>query len=413
MIEARNVSKRYRLYSSPAQRLRDTLLRRSTFTDRWALRGVSLTVHRGESVALLGANGAGKSTLLGLIAGTSAPTEGEIKVAGGVAALLELGAGFHPEWTGRQNAELHLRLARVGRARRAPLLREIQAFADIGAYFDQPLRTYSSGMAMRVAFAAAACLDPDVLVVDEALAVGDAAFQHKCFRRITELKEKGRTILLVTHRLDLVPQLCSRAIVLHEGEALFDGPPGAAIARYFDTAFSRRNGSSAAPGGSAAGPALNRYEERGGSGEARITSITMVEAGAAAVAAGSTASFVIEAEFGIAVDRPVVGFAVRTLEDVFVYMVNTDMMGVSLRPAEVGERRRLRLDFQPNLPSGSVFLDFSLMSGDSGELHILDMRMSAVKLDVAGTSRFVGLVDLRARLSEQEPAAADGARPDG
>jgi lipopolysaccharide transport system ATP-binding protein len=387
------VSKRYPLYSSPRHRLRDLLLRRSS-GEHWALRDVDLEVAPGETVGIVGGNGAGKSTLLGLVAGATAATHGEVRVAGRVAALLELGAGFHPEWTGRQNAEFHMRLRGASRREALALVEEVEAFADIGEYFDQPLRACSSGMAMRIAFAAAVAIEPDIILVDEALAVGDSSFQHKCFKRLAEFRAHGVTTLLVTHRLDLIPQLCGRGILLDGGRIAFDGPPGQAVARYVDLLLS---------GGQAAGaPDPEGLEYRTGSGEAAIEAVRVANAGgeeSLSFAAGETATFAVRIRFRDSVERPVLGFSLRTVENVVLYVVNSDMLAGPLPSADAGEVREMRIDCPLPLPAGPVFADFSVATLAGGEPKLLDARMSMLRLEIRSARSPTGLVDLGATFS--------------
>jgi ABC-type polysaccharide/polyol phosphate transport system ATPase subunit len=387
------VSKRYPLYSSPRHRLRDLLLRRSS-GEHWALRDVSLEVAPGETVGLIGGNGAGKSTLLGLVAGATAATHGSVRTAGRVAALLELGAGFHPDWTGRQNAEFHMRLRGASRREALALVEEVEAFADIGDYFDQPLRACSSGMAMRIAFAAAVAIEPDIVVVDEALAVGDAIFQHKCFRRLAEFQAHGVTILLVTHRLDLIPQLCGRAILLDGGRVAFDGPPGQAVARYVDLLLS---------GGRAAGaPDPEGLEYRTGSGEAAIEAVEVRNSSGEetlSFAAGEAASFTVRIRFRDSIERPLLGFSLRTVENVVLYSVNSELLSQPLESAGSGELRDVTIRCSLPLPAGSVFADFTVATMAGSDTRVLDARMSMLRLEVRSVRSFAGLVDLGATLS--------------
>jgi lipopolysaccharide transport system ATP-binding protein len=233
-IVVRNVSKLYRVYDQPQDRLKQLLWRgyRSYGRDFWALRDISFEVRRGEMVGIIGRNGSGKSTLLQIIAGTLAPTTGEVGVGGRVAALLELGSGFNPEFTGRENVMLNGTLLGLSREEVLRRFDEIVAFAEIGPFLDQPVKTYSSGMLVRLAFAVQACLDPEVLIVDEALAVGDVFFQQKCYRRLEALRERGTSILFVSHNLADVRQFCQRAVVLSEGRAVFQGSSADAVAHY-------------------------------------------------------------------------------------------------------------------------------------------------------------------------------------
>jgi lipopolysaccharide transport system ATP-binding protein len=192
----------------------------------YALRGVTFQMERGECLAVVGANGAGKSTLLNLVAGLAPPERGVVSVDGRVAALLELGSGFHPDLTGSENVRLNAALLGTGRKQMESVYGEIVDFAELSDFMDEPLRTYSSGMVMRLAFAVAVSVDPDVLLIDEVLAVGDRAFQTKCFERIMHFRERGKSILCVSHASGMVQELCERAIWLAHGDLVLDGPIG-------------------------------------------------------------------------------------------------------------------------------------------------------------------------------------------
>jgi lipopolysaccharide transport system ATP-binding protein len=235
VIEARGIHKRFPIYEKPHHRLFQML--RLGGAKRWfrefeALRGVDFKIGRGETVGVVGRNGSGKSTLLQIICGTLAASSGELLVKGRVAALLELGAGFNPEFTGRENVFLNAAVLGLGREEVAKKFSAIQDFAAIGEFIDRPVKTYSSGMYVRLAFAVAIHVEPDILVVDEALSVGDEAFQRKCFARIEKLRQDGCTVLFVSHAASMVIELCDRAILLDGGEVIADGAPKGVISRY-------------------------------------------------------------------------------------------------------------------------------------------------------------------------------------
>lgn len=257
-ISVQNIGKAYRIWESPALRLVSPLLDSTgqalgglqpgpwlrkeaarSYRDFWALRDVSFEVRRGESVGIVGRNGSGKSTLLQIIAGTMQPTSGTVNVRGRVAALLELGAGFNPEFTGRENVHLNGAVLGLSRAEVERRFDAIAAFADIGEFIDQPVKTYSSGMVVRLAFAVQIQVEPDVLIVDEALAVGDEPFQRKCFAQIAQLQERGATILFVSHSAAMVVELCRRAVLLDRGEQLITGKPKAVIQAYHRLCYSQ------------------------------------------------------------------------------------------------------------------------------------------------------------------------------
>lgn len=219
-IRVKDVSKLYEMYDKPRDRLRQFLSRgrRTYYKEFWALKDVSLDVQKGETLGILGRNGSGKSTLLQLIAGTLSPTKGRVETNGRLAALLELGSGFNPDFSGRENVFLNGAILGLTQAQMEERFDSIASFADIGRHLDQPVKTYSSGMYVRLAFAVQACIEPDVLIVDEALSVGDEKFQRKCFDYIERLRAGGCAVLLVTHSTPTVEKFCQRAVLLHKGQ---------------------------------------------------------------------------------------------------------------------------------------------------------------------------------------------------
>jgi len=233
VIEFRHVYKRYRLYRSDKHRFLGIFTKRVKFREVFANRDLTFKIRRGESVAILGKNGAGKSTMLKMITGVAFPSSGHINVTGRVSALLELTAGFDPSFTGRENVQLRGQLWGLNKTEIAALEKEVVDFADIGVYMDQPMRTYSSGMKARVGFAISASINPEILVVDEALSVGDKAFREKCDRKIKEIMAKDDvTIIFVTHASSSASSICNRGIVLEGGKLAFDGPIDDAIEYY-------------------------------------------------------------------------------------------------------------------------------------------------------------------------------------
>jgi ABC-type polysaccharide/polyol phosphate transport system ATPase subunit len=234
LIQFQGVSKSFSR-SGHRQLLRQrmaNLFRKSEQDVFWALRNVSFTIHEGENVAIVGANGAGKSTLLSLVAGLSFPDEGKLKVDGRVAALLELGSGFHGDLTGRENIHLNASLLGLSRRRTTGLLEQIIDFSGLGDFIDEPIRTYSSGMIVRLAFSIAVNVEPNFLIIDEVLAVGDRAFQSKCYDKIRELRGQGKTLLCVSHATTMVQELCERALWLDHGELMMDGSVRDVVAAY-------------------------------------------------------------------------------------------------------------------------------------------------------------------------------------
>jgi lipopolysaccharide transport system ATP-binding protein len=259
VISARNLSKAYRLWQHPAARIKTPLYRGAArlfpkssgphaalsraaetgYRDFHALHDLTLDVRRGQATGIIGRNGSGKSTLLQLITGILQPTTGTLAVRGRVSALLELGSGFNPEFTGRENVYLNGAIFGLGRTQIDAQFADIAAFADIGEFIDEPVKTYSSGMMMRLAFAVAVSVQPDILIVDEALSVGDVFFQQKCFKRLHEILGRGVTLLFVSHDMEAVRNLCEQVLLLDQGRPVFLGPPDDAVSRYY-TLFGRR-----------------------------------------------------------------------------------------------------------------------------------------------------------------------------
>lgn len=246
-VRVQGLTKCFQLYDNPGQLLKQQLVSRLSrlvgrqppqyFREYWALKGIDFSIRRGEVVGIVGRNGAGKSTLLQILCGTLSPTEGTVDIRGRVAALLELGAGFNPEFSGRENVYLNGAILGISREEITRRFDDIAAFADIGEFIERPVKSYSSGMYVRLAFAVSACVEPDVLIVDEALAVGDAKFQAKCFRRFEELVARGTTILLVTHSIEQITRHCDRAILLEGGVVHQEGPPKDVANTYLDLLF--------------------------------------------------------------------------------------------------------------------------------------------------------------------------------
>lgn len=281
-ISVLGAGKRYRIYDRPQDRLKDAFLwrlGRSIGRDFWALREVSFEVVRGEAVGIIGRNGSGKSTLLQMIAGTLAPSEGGITVVGRVSALLELGSGFNPEFTGRENVYLGGAILGIPAHEMESRFAEIAAFADIGDFIEQPVKTYSSGMMARLAFSVAISVDPDVLIVDEILGVGDYGFQQKCAARLRRLRDAGLTLLFVSHSADAVKSLCSRALYLVKGRTEYWGSAETAVDRYFRDTRDEANARGLALGSADPTVAISTLPSslRYGSGDVRFEAVEVRE----------------------------------------------------------------------------------------------------------------------------------------
>lgn len=234
LIEVNEVSKIYKLYKNKKYRAIEALFPyiRKYHTDFYSLKDINLTVRKGEIVGIVGRNGSGKSTLMKLISGVTVPTKGTVRVKGNIVPLLELGSGFHPEFTGYENIYFYTAILGYPKEMITGKIREIIEFADVGQFIDQPIKNYSSGMKSRLAFAVSVNIDPDILILDEVLSVGDAAFKAKSYEKIREFFRKGKTILFVSHSMDSIKKLCNRAILLEKGELIMDGSAAEVVDKY-------------------------------------------------------------------------------------------------------------------------------------------------------------------------------------
>lgn len=375
--------------------------------EHWVLRDVDFRIGAGETVGIVGQNGAGKSTLLKLITGTTLPTEGRVERTGRVAAILELGMGFNADLSGRENVWHAAGLMGYSQAQIRAAMDAIEAFAEIGEYFDEPVRTYSSGMQMRVAFSVATAFRPDLLIVDEALSVGDTYFIHKCFKRIREYKAAGTTLLIVSHDPSAVISLCDRALLLEKGRLIMDGD-AAGVMDYYNALIARREGDA---------DIAQRRNERGalatvsGTGEAVVESVGLLdETGAPLefVAVGQRVQLCIDVRCVRTVERLVVGYLIKDRLGQAVYGTNTDHTGQVLERVAAGEGVRMVAEFDARLGAGSYSVSVALSSTETHLVDNYEWRDLALVFTVAniGKPRFDGVAWLPAAISlERSPAS--------
>ncbi len=359
VLRVNNVSKQYRIYDRPGDRLKELLTRGRLRRHRefWALSDISFEIQAGTTVGVIGPNGCGKSTLLQIIAGTLQPTHGDVSLDGRVAALLELGAGFDPEFTGAENVHMNAGLLGLSRREIAAVFPAIESFAEIGPFLHQPVKTYSTGMYVRLAFAIAASVQPDILIVDEALAVGDAVFQHRCLRRIKELQERGTTILLVSHDAAAVRALCSRAILLNGGRMVTDGRPADVLNCYQKIIMEREEAYDArriddAP--TPDQPSERRsfgpltYSYRHGDGSAEILGCELTDAARQPVEiaeTGEALSLRVHVYFHQGAEDPVVGFLIRNGHGIHAYGTNTREQQIDIGQVRRGDTLEIEFSF--------------------------------------------------------------------
>ncbi len=356
-IRAESLGKCYKRYPAPRHRALEWAtfgaLRRHQ--ELWALRQVSFEVHRGEAVGIVGQNGAGKSTLLKLIVGTTRATEGNFSVSGRVSALLELGMGFHPDFTGKQNALMALQMMGMDEAEAEGCLPEIARFSELDGVLDRPLRTYSSGMQMRLGFSVATTHRPDVLIVDEALSVGDAYFQHKCIGRIREFKDAGTTMLFVSHDPAAVKTLCDRALLLDQGLLVREGP-AEAILDYYNAMIAQREKEASIQ---QLASDERRVQTRSGDGKATIAAVRLTDpegVESASFTTGEQGVFEVDLDFGEDLADYTVGILLRDRLGNEVFGANTTYLDVPTPPARAGDRRTARFAVDLELGHGHYSL---------------------------------------------------------
>ncbi|HLY18772.1 MAG TPA: ABC transporter ATP-binding protein [Bryobacteraceae bacterium] len=393
MVLLQNVSKLYKLYRSPSDRLREALpfVRRPFHTDFWALRDIGFQVEKGETLALVGPNGSGKSTLLQIVAGILQPTQGRVVARGRIAALLELGAGFNPEFTGRENVFLNGEILGLTRAEIERAMPSIEAFAEIGEFIARPVKEYSSGMYVRLAFATAIHVDPEILIVDEALAVGDAVFANRCVRKFEELRERKITVLFVSHDLGLVKQLSDRAILLLHGRIAAQGAPSDVINRYIGLVLDQQQ---------ARRQKQQRFEAsyRHGDGRSEILGVELLNADGApveSVLGGQPVTVRVRCRFYQPACDPMVGILIRTRIGMEVYGTNTRIEKKHLGSYNAGDELAVDFHFECWLTPQSYTLTVATQNPDGSSHDWLD---DVILFEVVDARAAAGVANLRARI---------------
>ncbi len=410
-LRARGLGKAYKRYAHKWDRVAEWVGRGVRHEQNWVLRDVSFELEPGEAVGLVGANGAGKSTLLKILAGTVRPTAGTYEIGGRVAALLELGIGFHPEFTGRQNVRMAAHIMGIAPERIERLMGDIEAFAEIGDYIDQPVRTYSSGMHVRLAFSVATAVRPDVLIVDEALSVGDTYFQHKSFDRIREFRDEGTTLLFVSHNPGAVKTLCGRALLFEQGLLVRDGAPDAVL-DYYNALIAARE---AEYGITQNERAQGRSVTRSGTQEAVIERVSLVADGRRVVVVPTCSRASVEIEVEIRADLPdlTAGIMIRDPLGNEVYGTNTFYQEQPCIAPRARERFIVRFEFPTlALGVGSYSLTAALHSRESHVTANYDWWDRALVFQVTPASRplSTGVCNLEVAAGwQRSPSAGSGA----
>lgn len=392
LLDVRDLGKAYRFYSSEFRRVMSWFgLSVKPSQETWVLRNINFSVKAGEAIGIVGQNGAGKSTLLKIITGTLAPSTGSIHCNGRIAAILELGMGFNPDLTGRQNVYHSAGLMGFSQNDIDKTIDQIESFAEIGSYFDDPVRTYSSGMQMRVAFSVATAFRPEILIVDEALSVGDTYFQHKSFERIREFQRQGTTLLIVSHDKGSIQSLCTRAILLKDGTILKDGEPEP-VMDYYNALIAEKETTSLRLNTLSNG----RQQTISGSGEVKIDSIILLNSkgySSDTLSVGETAKIIVKAYVESPVPELVVGYMIKDRLGQAIFGTNTSYLNKPLYELKTGEVIEFEFKFQVNIGPGGYSVAVALHASDTHVNANYEWRDLALVFNVINVNEpsFVGL----------------------
>lgn len=392
-ISVQNLGKAYKQYPSRWSRLAEWLIPfgKTRHKMKWVLQDLNFTIRAGEAVGIVGINGAGKSTLLKMITGTTQPTAGKVEITGRVAALLELGMGFHPDFTGRQNAIMAGQLLGLSVEDLNLLMPAIEDFAEIGDYIDQPVRVYSSGMQMRLAFSVATAQRPDILIVDEALSVGDSYFQHKSFDRIREYSKQGTTLLIVSHDKGAVQGICDRAILLNAGHLAMEGDPEA-VMDYYNAMLAERGKQTVRQELTQDG----RIKTTSGSGEATIYSAELLDSQddpVEVVGVGHSVRIRVRVDVQQNLPELVLGYMIKDRLGQPVFGTNSHHLRQPTEQARKGERIEYMFHFAANLGVGSYSVAIALHTADTHVNQNFEWRDRAIVFNVINIDKdpFVGV----------------------
>ncbi len=432
-VSVENVSKCYQTYQKPVHRLMQAIngSKKKLYSEFWALRDMDFKVNKGETFGIVGENGSGKSTLLQIIAGTLRPTSGAVTTHGRIAAILELGAGFNPEFNGVENARLNAAIIGVNEKEFNKSLPEIIEFSGLGDFINRPVKTYSSGMYVRLAFSVSISLKPDILIIDEALAVGDAKFQRKCFRKLETLKSEGVTILFVSHSMESVVSHCDRALFLDSGRVQMIGEPKQVVNKYLDTLFQNENEESTNedvkpeeeleiedtnqndqlqlshdPGIDACKDrrGYNPQEYRWGDGRAQIIDYRLLKNGCESshqCNQGDKLTLLFVTVFSESFENIIYGMTIKTTDGKTVYGTNNRLKKQLFSVSNENEVVEIEVEFVVNLAAGDYFISIGVSADDDEKDHIpLDRRYDLIHFSVADDEQSFGIAELYASITQ-------------
>jgi len=386
VLSVHNLGKAYRGYRSEWQRIARWFgLSVQPNEEHWVLRHIEFSIEPGEAIGIVGQNGAGKSTLLKIITGTLQPTEGSVQINGRIAAILELGMGFNPELSGRQNVRHTAGLMGFSAARIEAIMPQIEEFAEIGEYFDQPVRTYSSGMQMRLAFSVATAVRPEILIVDEALSVGDSYFQHKSFERIREFQRQGTTLLIVSHDRSAIQSLCKRALLLENGILIKDGPPEE-VMDFYNALIAEKENATVVVNRLANG----RAQTTSGTGEASVADIALLDENGRHIEfvdVGQVVTLHVEVVTHAFLEHLVLGYGIKDRLGQVMYGTNTHLKEQVLLNVPADSRHSFDIVFPANLGPGSYSVQTALTSTDTHLVNNYEWRDLALVFNVININK--------------------------
>lgn len=416
-----HVTKMYKLYDKPSDRLKESLglTKKKCYREHYALTDVSFSIEKGETIGIIGTNGAGKSTILKIITGVLNPTKGQVTVDGRISALLELGAGFNMEYTGVENVYLNGTMMGFSEEEIDARLENILAFADIGDFVNQPVKTYSSGMFVRLAFAVAINIDPEILIVDEALSVGDVFFQAKCYRKFEEFKEEGKTILFVSHDLSSISKYCDRVVLLDHGNVIDTGSPKEMVDLYKRLLVNQGPGQEEKqrpsgqpyPAGKTGwitpremNPNLLEY----GDGRAEMLGFMLLDEHGVqtnTIEKGSTFTIKVRVRYHEDIDDPIFAYTIKDMRGTEITGTNTMFERITVQPRKAGETDVVTYTQRADLQGGEYLISFGLTGYRDGDFTVYHRLYDACSLVIVSTKNTVGFYDMNSVITVEKDEA--------
>ena len=413
VIQIEHLTKMYKLYDKPSDRLKESLgfSKKKRYREHYALHDINFDISEGECVGIIGTNGSGKSTILKIITGILSPTEGKVTVNGRISALLELGAGFNMEYTGLENVYLNGTMIGFSKEEIDARLEDILAFADIGDFINQPVKMYSSGMFVRLAFAVAINIDPEILIVDEALSVGDVFFQAKCYHKFEEFKKQGKTILFVSHDLSSISKYCDRVILLNKGEMLDQGAPKAMVDMYKqllvhqDPVKQTEGGEAKREDNWREGFQVNPNTLEYGEKQAEIVDFVVIDdkgRQSNTIEKGSVFKIKMKVHFHEDIQQPIMAYTFKNIQGTEITGTNTMYEQVNVPHPQAGRECVVTFEQEMNLQGGEYLLSFGCTGYRNGDFNVFHRLYDACNITVVSSKNTVGFYDMNSIVKVEE-----------